>query len=124
MTPCTRRILAPLILTAVLSLFLQSSWAQNRFEEDAKHFEYDAKTPLNVRELSVRSENGVLIHDLTYASPRGGNVSAYLVVPKIQGKLAAILCIPFSGRASPAFTWNRSHFHCERLINLLAGNKM
>ena len=118
-TPCTRRILSPLILTVALSLFPQSSWAQNRFEENAKHFEYDSTTPLNVRELSVRSENGVLIHDLTYASPRGGSVSAYLVVPKIQGKLAAILWGHWMMPKSPLD--NREEFLAEAIAIAPAG---
>jgi dienelactone hydrolase len=32
-----------------------------------------------------------VIHDITYASPKGGPVAAYLVVPKRKGPFAAVL---------------------------------
>jgi len=45
-------------------------------------FEYDARAPLDVRE--VRRDDGprATLVDLTYASPRGGRVPAYVVVPR------------------------------------------
>ena len=90
MTPAPRSRTS-LISVIVLLLLAQNSHAQNRFKEDTKHFDYDSQSPLDVHELSVRTENGIVIHDLTYRSPKGGNVPAYLVVPKMNGKLAAIL---------------------------------
>lgn len=44
-------------------------------------FEYDLNTPLDVKELGVENKNGALVYDVSYASPKGGRVSAYLVVP-------------------------------------------
>lgn len=42
---------------------------------------YDATTPLDVRATLVRVEPAARVYDVTYASPRGGRVTAYLVTP-------------------------------------------
>lgn len=50
-------------------------------------FEYDQKQPLDVVETGVDG----LIHDITYASPRGGRVPACLVAPPGRGPHAAVI---------------------------------
>jgi dienelactone hydrolase len=54
-------------------------------------FSYDAKAPLDIKEASVEHRGGVAIHDVSYASPKGGRVPAYLVVPSGKGPFAAII---------------------------------
>jgi dienelactone hydrolase len=55
-------------------------------------FDYDRSLPLDVREVGVEDRNGVRIHDVSYQSPKGGRVTAYLVVPEGQRqKFAGIL---------------------------------
>ncbi len=44
-------------------------------------FNYDRTLPLDVKEIGVEDRNGARIHDISYQSPKGGRVSAYLVVP-------------------------------------------
>lgn len=44
-------------------------------------FAYDRSLPLEVKENGVEDRNGVRVHDISYQSPKGGRVSAYLVVP-------------------------------------------
>jgi cephalosporin-C deacetylase-like acetyl esterase len=56
-----------------------------------RHFDYDQKAPLDVRETDVVRRGEVLIHDLSYASPKGGRVPAYLVAPKGKGPFAAVI---------------------------------
>ena len=56
-----------------------------------KHFAYDQKAPLGIKELKVEQRGDVSIHDLTYVSPKGGVVPAYLVVPKGNGPFAGII---------------------------------
>ena len=56
-----------------------------------QHFEYDSKAPLDIQESNVEQRGDVSVHDITYASPRGGRVPAYLVVPKGKGPFAAII---------------------------------
>jgi dienelactone hydrolase len=64
------------------------------FAQDAdllRHFEYDKKSPLDVHAAGVEQRGDVTIHDISYASPKGGRVPAYLVVPGGKGPFAAIL---------------------------------
>lgn len=56
-----------------------------------RHFDYDQKAPLDIREAGVERRGSVTIHDISYASPKGGRVPAYLVVPTGKGQFAAIL---------------------------------
>ena len=43
------------------------------------------------REVGVEQRGDVAIHDISYASPQGGRVPAYLVVPKGKGPFAAVI---------------------------------
>lgn len=49
-------------------------------------FDYDRNMPLDVKEIGVEDRNGASIHDISYASPKGGRVTAYLVVPSGKKK--------------------------------------
>ncbi len=57
----------------------------------ATHFAYDPKAPLDAVTTGVETRGDVVIQDLTYASPMGGRVPAYLVVPAGRGPFAAVL---------------------------------
>ncbi|HXX77652.1 MAG TPA: hypothetical protein VEI53_04120 [Ktedonobacteraceae bacterium] len=48
---------------------------------DPSTFAYDQQMPLTVEILSERVQNGAIVRDITYASPRGGKVTAYLILP-------------------------------------------
>jgi dienelactone hydrolase len=64
------------------------------FAQDAdllRHFDYDQKAPLDVQEVAVEHRGEVAIHDISYASPKGGRVTAYLVVPAGTGPFAAVI---------------------------------
>jgi dienelactone hydrolase len=77
-------LLSALLLTVALLLFAQ--------DKDAlRHFDYDQKAPLDIREVGVEHRGDVAIHDISYASPKGGRVPAYLVVPSGQGPFAAVI---------------------------------
>ncbi len=54
-------------------------------------FDYDSKASLDIQEAGVEHRAGVAIHDISYASPKGGRVPAYLVVPEGKGPFAAVL---------------------------------
>jgi dienelactone hydrolase len=59
---------------------------------DASHgFEYDQRAPLDVQEAGMEKRGEIAIHDVSYASPKGGRVPAYLVVPAGKGPFAAVL---------------------------------
>lgn len=44
-------------------------------------FDYARSLPLDVKEIGIEERNGVRIHDFSYQSPKGGRVTAYMVVP-------------------------------------------
>jgi cephalosporin-C deacetylase-like acetyl esterase len=77
------RTLATLLLL-VSTLFAQDPAILHRFD-------YDQKAPLDIREVGVEQRGDVAIHDISYASPKGGRVPAYLVVPKGKGLFAAVI---------------------------------
>jgi cephalosporin-C deacetylase-like acetyl esterase len=76
----------------VLSLIVVSlAMAQQDFSLVAARFNYDQQAALDVKEIKVEQRGAASVHDITYASPKGGRVPAYLVVPAGKGPFAAIL---------------------------------
>src|SRR6266576_4782055 len=67
------------------------SASQTGFEATARIFDYDAEQPLDVHDKIIEEFSDGTLHDITYASPKGGPVAAYLVVPKSKGPFAAVL---------------------------------
>lgn len=76
-------------LTFLLAVFILLGTKVNA--QDASHFSYDAKTPLNIKEIGVERRGEVEVHDIVYDSPKGGGVPAYLVIPSGRGPFAAIV---------------------------------
>jgi dienelactone hydrolase len=80
-----------------LCLLLLASWSEvtvaqiKPFPELAQAFDYDTKAPLDIKETGVEDRGGVKVHDIAYASPKGGQVSAYLVVPQGRGPFAGLV---------------------------------
>lgn len=67
-------------------------------------FGYDVQASLDIEDLSPpQDRDGVTVRDLAYASPRGGKVTAYLVVPAGSGPFAGVLFL-HPGQ------WDRSGF--------------
>src|SRR5260370_13854431 len=84
------RIIFLLFLVTVASC--EAAVAQNNsINELRQMFDYDQKAPLDVKEIGFRDSDGVRIHDINYASPRFGRVTAYLVEPSVKGKYAGIV---------------------------------
>jgi cephalosporin-C deacetylase-like acetyl esterase len=103
---------------SLVFLLVQISSAQVP-SQNLAHFDYDASAPLDVKELAVQDRGGVTIHDLTYVSPRGGVVPAYLVVPRGKGKFAGIVWGHWMMPKSP--TANRKEFLEEAVALAPAG---
>ncbi|MFY9559569.1 MAG: hypothetical protein WAQ52_04980 [Terriglobales bacterium] len=72
-----------------LCLFATTLLAQD--PEMLRHFDYDPNAPLDVQEVGGERRGEVTIHDISYASPKGGRVPAYLVVPGGKGPFAAVI---------------------------------
>jgi hypothetical protein len=104
-------------MSRLLLLLVSSTlWAQH---EMAKHFDYDRTAPLDVNEISVGDRGGVKVRDLTYASPRGGRVPAYLVEPPGKGPFAVVLWGHWMMRGSPFR--NRTEFLDEAVLLARSG---
>jgi cephalosporin-C deacetylase-like acetyl esterase len=56
-----------------------------------RHFDYDRNAPLDIKQNSIETRASVDILDITYASPAGGRVPAYLVLPHGKGPFAAVI---------------------------------
>lgn len=79
-------------LTLLIGIFLISaSTLLAQDSELASHFHYDQHAPLGLKQIGVQHREHANIYDITYASPKGGVVPAYLVVPKGRGQFAAVV---------------------------------
>jgi pimeloyl-ACP methyl ester carboxylesterase/dienelactone hydrolase len=63
------------------------------FERGARLFAYDGSAGMDVQTNGIESRGATRVHDLTYASPRGGRVPAYLVVPDAAGPHPGIVFV-------------------------------
>jgi len=79
------------ILFLVATFLSAQEQDQDKDKDVLRHFEYDQKAPLDIREVGVEHRGDVAIHDISYASPKGGNVPAYLVVPTGKGPFATVI---------------------------------
>lgn len=66
---------------------------QQSSRPEAQLFDYDASAALDILENSKELVDGITAHDLSYAGPKGGRVTSYMVVPPSSGPFAAILYV-------------------------------
>src|ERR1041384_2204329 len=77
---------------SIACLVLCSAVAIAQDPELVRHFDYDAKAPLELKTVGQQKRGEATIYDITYASPKGGVVPAYLVVPTNgKGPFAAVI---------------------------------
>ena len=79
------------MLAALLFTAAASAATASPTPAPESHFAYDPKAPLDAVTTGVETRGDIVIQDLTYASPKGGRVPAYLVVPAGKGPFAAVL---------------------------------
>src|SRR5262245_7290404 len=65
--------------------------AGSDFDDLKRQFEYDAKEALDVKTTLLYEREGAKVYDVTYVSPKGGRVTAYLVTPVVAGPHAGIV---------------------------------
>jgi len=100
--------------------FLLASVRGPVLAQNADHaFDYDQSAPLAVQEKSTFKRGDVSVLDITYASPKGGRVPAYLVVPNGKGPFAAVIWGHWYWGNSPAR--NRSEFLDEAVALAATG---
>src|ERR671914_30172 len=79
------------LVIAYFILWPMSLIANGQTPEMLAHFDYDKTAPLGIKQIGVEKRGDVTIHDITYISPKGGVVPAYLVMPKGKGPFAAVV---------------------------------
>ncbi len=79
---------APILMAAAL---LAAILCFGQGTDALKTLDYDRNAALDVKESRVEKRGDVSIHDISYASPKGGRVPAYLVVPAGKGPFAAVI---------------------------------
>lgn len=67
------------------------AFSQTPINELRKMFVYDDKLSLDIREVGFRNVEGARVHDINYASPKFGRVTAYLVEPLVKGRYAGVV---------------------------------
>jgi dienelactone hydrolase len=80
-----------LVLVAALAPAQTGNQPATDLQAVTRLFDYDTKQPLDLHDKVIENFNGGTLHDITYASPKGGPVGAYLVVPNGKGQFAAVL---------------------------------
>jgi cephalosporin-C deacetylase-like acetyl esterase len=100
-------------------LFVSALFAQSLDADLLRHFDYDQKDPLDVKEAGVEQRGDVAIQDISYASPKGGRVPADLVVPKGKGPFAAVIWGHWYQDGSPFL--NRKEFLDEAVALASSG---
>ena len=81
---------------------------------DLHLFDYDSHASIEYRDAGANQVQGVAVHDISYASPKGGRVPAFLLVPPGKGPFAAVIFVHW-GRA------DRTEFLSEALMRARAG---
>jgi dienelactone hydrolase len=83
------------VLTLLLSAALAGGQTEAKpnpdFQSLTHLFDYDAKLALDIHDKVIEEFRDCTLHDISYTSPKGGPVEAYLVVPKGKGPFAAVL---------------------------------
>jgi dienelactone hydrolase len=111
------RTIHVVLMVGIIAATTSSLFAQDA--ELVRHFDYDQKAALGIKELGVVLRGDVSVHDITYDSPTRGVVPAYLVVPKGKGPFAAIIWGHWYWNNSPMR--NRKEFLEEAVVLAQAG---
>jgi dienelactone hydrolase len=75
----------------LMALFVVGVSAFAQRSDNSRLFDYDSKLPLDSEDVGVDFRGPVGIYDFSYASPKGGRVPAYLVLPPGKGPFAAVI---------------------------------
>jgi dienelactone hydrolase len=78
-------------LVGIVFVLFANSLLLAQDAEMVRHFDYDKNAPLDLKTIGTQKRGDVTVYDITYASPKGGGVPAYLVVPSGKGPFAGII---------------------------------
>jgi len=106
-----------LLAIAIALLFTSQVFGQD--PDYVRHFDYDKTASLELTTVGTEKRGDVTVYDVTYASPKGGVVPAYIVVPKGKGKFAGVVWGHWYWANSPMR--NRKEFLDEAIAIAPAG---
>ncbi|QSQ18712.1 dienelactone hydrolase family protein [Pyxidicoccus parkwayensis] len=86
-----RPLLFALVSVRALAAEPSSPPVDAKLTELRKVTSYDAKAPLDLKTVRMQQRGDITVTELTYASPKGGPVPAYLVTPPGKGPFPAVL---------------------------------
>lgn len=105
-----KRHIKVIIISLCLILTVQGCSTQGPVKESANNdkeknvFMYDSTKPFNEKEISVKDEEGVKVHEISYDSYdteiNSGKINAYLVVPEGDGPFPAVLYVHWLGNVN------------------------
>lgn len=107
-----RTLLISVLLIAALPAFAQDA-------DSLRRLDYDHNAPLDIKEVGIDHRGSTAVHDISYASPKGGRVPAYLVIPTGKGPFAAVIWGHWYWENSPMR--NRKEFLDEAVALATAG---
>ena len=99
-------------LLAIVIALLFTSQVFGQDPDYVRHFDYDKTASLELTTVGTEKRGDVTVYDVTYASPKGGVVPAYIVVPKGKGKFAGVVWGHWYWANSPMR--NRKEFSMKR----------
>ena len=91
LTPPTGNIEIPTIQNTVTSETPAPQRTPDVYEDNVHLFDYEVGQPVSITENFIEQEAGYSLYDISYPSPKGGDVTAYLLVPEGSGPFAGIL---------------------------------
>ena len=109
-----KSILLALIVAVLSAASLTQNGPPSASVSAAQVFAYDRNAPLGFQEKSAENVDGIKVEDVSYASPKGGQVPGYLVVPPGKGRFAGIVFVHWG-------QGERSEFLAEAVMLSKAG---
>ncbi len=106
-------------LSLAVALLAPAALAAQSYDDLVRRLDYDRNAPLHLEEAGVQDRGAVKVHDVSYASPKGGRVPAYLVVPEGRGPFAGVVWGHWYWDNSPMR--NRSEFLDEAVAIAKSG---
>ena len=61
------------------------------YEDLVRRFDYDQTSKVDIHEANVVATDDYIVHDISYESPKGGWIAAFLVTPLGDGPFAGII---------------------------------
>jgi dienelactone hydrolase len=102
-----------------LSIVCAAAPAERTPDNLVRLFDYDSHQPLDIHDKTLKDFGCGVIHDITYASPSGGSVSAYMIVPKGNGPFAAIVYGHWGNGTRGEFIPEAKTYACAGVVSLL-----